>query len=128
MCRKVLIIEDNKTLNYLLSKKIQFSDEEVISCFDGKEAMEVLRNQIDDIKIVISDINLPHASGLEILEFVRKELNSDIHFIATSVNKSIYMKELFYELNGNVFLDKPYSIDNLLIELKQITQNTHTIH
>lgn len=64
----VLIIEDDPKLNEIMSITLQ-SDFEIETCIDGKQGLSRLSETIPDI--VVLDLNLPGASGREILTHIR---------------------------------------------------------
>lgn len=64
----VLIIEDDPKLNEIMSITLQ-SDFEIETCIDGKEGMNRLSETTPHI--IVLDLNLPGASGREILTFIR---------------------------------------------------------
>ena len=65
-----LIIEDDPMLNnvYCLTLK---NDIEIQSCMDGAQALQILAQETPDL--VILDMNLPSASGSEILDHIRSQ-------------------------------------------------------
>ena len=67
---KLLIVEDEKTLNKLISKRFENAGYSVISCFDGEEALSAIKE--NDFDGIVMDIMMPKKSGLEVLEEVRK--------------------------------------------------------
>lgn len=67
---KVLIVEDDKFLNKILSLRLEKSGFEVETSFDGEEAMEKIKaNQID---LIVLDLIIPKKDGFEILEEIKK--------------------------------------------------------
>jgi len=68
---KILIAEDEPLMRKTICMKLEKEGYTVDSCVDGKEALQKLEEGFPDI--VITDIMLPYASGLEILQFVKKK-------------------------------------------------------
>ena len=69
--RKILYVEDDQEVreNYTLILETYFG--EVVSSSCGKEALELYKK--DKFSLLILDINLPHISGLEIAQYIRKK-------------------------------------------------------
>ena len=65
-----LIIEDDPQLNTIMSITLQ-GDFEIESCADGNAGMERLKQTIPTV--VVLDLNLPGASGKEILQSIRAD-------------------------------------------------------
>jgi CheY-like chemotaxis protein len=63
-----LIVEDNLPLNRIFSLALH-ANFTIASIMDGTEALEYLSSHIPDI--IVLDLNLPGASGEEILKYVR---------------------------------------------------------
>jgi len=68
--QSVLIIEDDPKLNEIMSITLQ-SDFDIETCIDGKEGLS--RLGMSTPNIVVLDLNLPGASGREILTCIRAD-------------------------------------------------------
>lgn len=67
---KILIAEDDSTMNKILVGKFNDSGYEVISAMNGKEALDlILKNKPD---IILLDIFMPEMNGWEVMENLRK--------------------------------------------------------
>ncbi|RVU00759.1 sigma-54-dependent Fis family transcriptional regulator [Mucilaginibacter limnophilus] len=66
----VLIIDDEKQLNGLLSRIIGLEGYTVLQAYTGKEALKLLLNE--DIEVVISDVKLPDVNGIELVKKVKE--------------------------------------------------------
>src|SRR6478609_11130528 len=79
MSRKLLIAEDDpfllKALGFYFIKK----GYEVLLVNDGREAMKQIREL--DFDLIITDLNMPFASGLEVISLVRNELKKETPMI-----------------------------------------------
>jgi DNA-binding response OmpR family regulator len=77
----IILIEDDKqtmeTLQFVLSR----DGFELILAHDGEEGMEAIDQEAD---LIILDLLLPHHSGFDILEFVRKQRGSKIPVLVLS--------------------------------------------
>jgi CheY-like chemotaxis protein len=111
--KRILYIEDDETLAYIISKKIEYLGHKVSICKDGKEAIDKLSTFLD-YDLIISDNVLPCLSGIEILKHLREILNSEIPFILVSFDNSLYIKETFYKHKGTNFLKKPFEFNSLM--------------
>lgn len=111
--KKILYVEDDDTLAFIISKKMEHLGHKIIICKNGKDAIEKLTFP-NDFDLIISDNILPCISGIEILKHVREKLNSEIPFILISLDSSLYLKEIFYKFNGTKFLKKPFNFDTLI--------------
>ena len=68
--KKILIVEDDRSLQHVLGRLLEAAGYSVASEADGVEALEQLsRNKFD---LVLLDVGLPRLSGLEVLSRLRK--------------------------------------------------------
>ena len=70
---KILIVDDSTTIRVQLDKTLKESKKgfQVYEAENGVQALNVLKDN-PDIKIVISDINMPEMDGITLAEFVKK--------------------------------------------------------
>jgi two-component system chemotaxis response regulator CheY len=97
----------------------------VIESMDGKEAVEVLRNQ--PVSLLVCDWNMPKVSGLELLESVRRcdETKTLPFLMLTSVAESTSVKEAIL-LGVTDYLVKPFQPQQLIDKvIKQMLRSRH---
>lgn len=66
---RILLAEDERDLNNIMTQKLTADGYSVDTCYDGKEAMEIL--SYTDYDAVILDIMMPKADGFEVLRSLR---------------------------------------------------------
>lgn len=74
--KKILIVEDEELLLDAFSSVLKKRKYNVVGFSTGKEAIDYVRNNDNNIDLVILDIKLPDMSGLDVLEHIRKILPS----------------------------------------------------
>ncbi len=67
----MLIIDDEKKLNGLLTRIIELEGYKVFQAFSGKEGLKILTQE--DILVVISDVKLPDISGVELVKQIKEK-------------------------------------------------------
>lgn len=67
----ILIIEDDKFLRELLSRKLENSGFSISVAIDGKEALKKIKEE--EYKIILLDLVLPGIDGFEILRQIKKD-------------------------------------------------------
>ena len=80
--KKLLLAEDDELLASLLNFRLKKGGYDVSHSANGKEVKEYLSSTMPDI--IVSDIMMPYFSGMELIAYVRKELNSQIPIIIIS--------------------------------------------
>lgn len=114
---KILIVEDEKTLNGILTKRLKNLNYIVFSCFNGEEAWNLIKKE--DFNIIIMDIMMPKMNGLEVLERMNKEEIS-IPVLFLTAKDSIEDRVIGLDLGAEDYLVKPFSFDELLARVRVI--------
>ena len=70
---KILVVEDDKEINKLVSDFLVSNGYEVVSLFDGLKATDTVKNEGADL--VILDLMLPYKNGDMVLADIRKISN-----------------------------------------------------
>lgn len=74
---KILVVDDERDVKILFEqrfrKEIRNGDLTFIFSFSGEEAITVLKSMEQEAVLILSDINMPGMSGLELLEFIKKD-------------------------------------------------------
>jgi cyclic di-GMP phosphodiesterase len=82
--RRVLIVDDDPTICDVLKQGLSQHRFTCRSCSNGKEALEVLTHESFDA--VVSDLQMPGMSGLELLQEVRKKYPRSAFLMVTGEN------------------------------------------
>ena len=118
---KILIIEDELSLQELMAKALRQEGYVAESAMDFDSAMEKLGAYSYDC--VLLDINLPGGSGLDILVRMKKDGNrSDV--IIISARDSIDDKVRGLELGVDDYLAKPYHIVELIARIRSVSRRS----
>lgn len=114
---RMLIIEDNRTINDNIKFAFVSEGFAVDQAFDGKIAEEkALLNPYD---LMIIDINIPIKSGMEVLKSLRaKSITTPAIFL--TANDDMQRIEEAYGLNADDYLIKPFSLKILVLKAKSI--------
>lgn len=117
----ICLVEDEKHLNNLIKSYLEKEGYSVISCYSGKEAMNI--NQKIDLWIL--DIMLgDEISGYDIIKKIR-ETNTKVPVIFTSARDQEIDKILGLEMGGDDYLTKPYSPKELVLRVNNILKRVY---
>jgi len=118
--KKILIIEDEKSIGQLLRNFLENAGYEVELASDGLEGLEKFQNK--DYQLILLDVMLPKIDGYVVLEMIRK--NSDIPVIMiTALDEEVHQIKAF-ELEVDDFIIKPFTMDLALKRIEAILRRT----
>jgi len=101
---KLLIVEDEESLNKVLVKVLRKLGYTTDSAFDGEEAVDLyFENNYD---LVILDLNLPKLDGMEVLKAIRED-NAELPVLILSARSEIQDKIQGLDEGANDYLTKP---------------------
>lgn len=115
----VLVTEDEPILLDSIAGGLK-GDFIVLRAVNGRQAWEVLKRC--KVDCLVTDIDMPLMSGLELLEKVR-DADYKIKKIVASGGNELLIKERCDELGVNGYLAKPYSVDALIEMINNITKS-----
>lgn len=114
---KIFVVEDDKDLNRFVSLSLRNAGYEVISCFDGVEALEKIYEEKCDL--LLTDIMMPKMNGFELAEGVRID-NKSLPIIFMTAKDDKPSKMLGYNIGIDEYVTKPFDIDILIMTIKAI--------
>ncbi|HLF87024.1 MAG TPA: sigma-54 dependent transcriptional regulator, partial [Nitrospiria bacterium] len=110
--RTILIVEDKESMAQMLSQTLETEGYHVIWAKDGEEGIEKVKEA--KVDLVVTDIRLPHKSGMEVLNAV-KEYNPKIPVIVMTAYGTIETAVKAVKDGAYDFLTKPFEPDHLLL-------------
>ena len=99
----------------LLDYRLQKGGYNVHVANDGRDVKEYLKKATPDI--IVSDIMMPYFSGIELIDYVRNQLNLKIPIIIISSAGNEENVLSAFELGANDFISKPVSPSELLVRV-----------
>ncbi|ROL94054.1 response regulator transcription factor [Pseudomonas protegens] len=114
----VLIIDDHPIARLGIRTLLQREGVEVITeTQDSRDAMQLIRQHVPDL--VILDLNLPHANGLNLLEEVQR-LPLQIPVIVLSEQPAAHHRAFFLQRGAAAFINKDALLKDLLSAVRQV--------
>ena len=111
---KILIVDDELAINKLVASCLQKERFETCSAFDGKEAMEALREFRPDL--IILDIMLPDVDGTQLCLDIRKITDAPIIFLSAKTQE--IDKIIALSTGGDDYITKPFMTGELTARVK----------
>ena len=116
---KILIVEDDTASRILLGKILRKEGYETVLVGDGIAAIDIL--QKDKFDAVITDWMMPNLDGLELIEFIRKEVKPVPVILVVTALASKEAKEKVLNAGADDYFAKPYNgkevVDRLSLNL-----------
>ena len=112
---RILIAEDEKTLNATLKKRLEEQSYSVDACLDGQEALDYLDSAEYDV--VLLDIMMPKKSGLEVLRALRKKGRQTPVLLLTAKD-SIEDRVDGLDAGADDYLVKPFAFEELMARIR----------
>ena len=116
---RLLLAEDERDLNRLITKKLTSAGYSVDSFFDGEEAIHVL--SYTDYDGVILDIMMPKADGFAVLRALR-ERGKTTPVLFLTARDAIADRVRGLDSGANDYLVKPFAFDELLARIRAMTR------
>ncbi len=113
---KILLLEDNQTLNETIKIKLELKGYSVHSFRDGQEAYDSIT---EGFSCFLLDIHVPNVNGIKILKKIREYYEEVPIIIISSTIELDSIKEC-YDLGCNDYLKKPFFIDELEIKVDKV--------
>ncbi len=119
---RILLAEDERDLNRIITKKLTTEGYSVDSCFDGQEAIDIL--SYTDYDAVVLDIMMPKADGFAVLQALRKAgKTTPVLFLTARDSISDRVKGL--DSGANDYLVKPFSFEELTARIRAMIRTSH---
>jgi len=114
---KVLLAEDDKNLGAVLKAYLEAKGYQTTLCINGKEAFDIFNKKKVDFCIV--DVMMPVKDGFTLAQEIRK-LDKHIPILFLTAKSLQEDKIRGFEIGGDDYLTKPFSMEELLMRMKAI--------
>lgn len=116
---RILVVEDEKNLNRIISEAMEDEGYSVDSCFNGLDGLEYARSAKYDV--IILDIMMPKMNGLEMVRRLRKEGDATPVLFLTA-RDSVADRVEGLESGGDYYLVKPFDFSELMAVVRVMTR------
>ena len=123
MKRRILLIEDDADFAEIIRDMLFKYNYEVWTVPDCAGAYQVLTTET--FHLILMDINLPDGTGFEICREIRRV--SQVPVIFASARGSEDDKVSGFEIGGDDYLAKPYSLEELLARVNALMRRTYGV-
>lgn len=119
---KILIVDDSATVRKLLVHTLKPKRYQCIEACDGFDALEKLALN-PDIRLIISDLNMPNMDGLELIGNIRQNPQyRDLPIIMLTTEASHDNRKLAFDTGANLYLVKPSPAHIILFKVQSLLE------
>lgn len=121
--KKILVVDDERDIQSLFEqrfrKEIKSGEIDFAFAFSGEEALSYMENHDSEAVLILSDINMPGMSGLELLRHLKGKYEKPppiVMMITAYGDSENYTQAM--QLGADDFLTKPVDFSSLKVKLK----------
>lgn len=115
MNRKVLIVDDERSIVDILKYNLEKNDMTAVCAYDGAEGLRLARECDPDV--ILLDVMLPEMDGFEVCRTLRAEGNN-VPIIMITAREEETDKVFGLELGADDYITKPFSMRELIARVK----------
>jgi DNA-binding response OmpR family regulator len=123
MGEKVLVVEDERTLQETLEYNLARQGYEVSTAANGLTALEVARRERPDV--IVLDVMLPGIDGFEVCRILRQEMSVPILMLTARTDEVDRVVGL--EVGADDYVTKPFSMREVLARVKALLRRVRLI-
>ncbi len=113
---RILIVDDDPAILSLFKRAMDLANHECAVFHDGNQALERMAQTPFDL--VVTDINMPHISGIELAKQILGEFNTDVIVITGDVAE--YHYDDIITIGASDFVEKPFSVNEIILRVQRV--------
>lgn len=119
---QILVVDDSSTVRDEVAGFLKRNGLDVATAVDGKDGFAKLRMD-SQVKLVVSDVNMPNMDGLTMAEKIRGELgNKTVNIVMLTTENNPIMKERGKAAGIKGWIVKPFKGDAVLATFKKLVE------
>ncbi len=124
---KILVVDDTQFYKKVILDLLKVHQYDVLEAGDGKEALEVLKNN-PDIRLILTDYNMPNMNGFELTKNIRIHHKRDeISIIGLSDQADSFLSAQFIKYGANDFINKPFLNEEFYCRITQAIETIENV-
>ena len=116
MTRKILVVDDTKNVQVLLSDFLTGQDFEVLTASDGREALQAVNESNPDL--ILLDIMMPNMDGYQFISHLRRESSIPVIMITAKQQEADVIHG--FDLGADDYITKPFRLRELLVRMRAV--------
>ncbi len=116
MKRKILVVDDTRNVQVLLSDFLSGQDFDVLTASDGREALDIVHSANPDL--VLLDIMMPNMDGYTFITHLRRESSTPVIMITARQQEADIIHG--FDLGADDYITKPFRLRELLVRMRAV--------
>ena len=114
MKARVLVVDDEESIREFLNIMLRKEGYDVTCVEDGQKAIDILKKK--SFEMIISDLQMPHVTGLELLKFVKENYPDLLFMLITAFGTTETAVEAM-KAGAYDYITKPFKLDEVRINI-----------
>ncbi|MEX1241612.1 MAG: response regulator transcription factor [Cyclobacteriaceae bacterium] len=123
--KKILLVEDDPSLGYVIQDNLTRKGYEVTCCKDGEEGEQAFLNATFDLCIL--DVMLPKKDGFSLAASIR-ENDKEVPILFLTAKTMVEDKLKGFQTGGDDYITKPFSLEELFYRIEVFLRRTRDLH
>ena len=120
---KILLVEDDQTLNFIVKDNLEQAGYSVISVEDGESAIRAFKS--GKFSLCLLDVMLPKKDGFTVAREIR-EMDDHVPIIFLTARSMTEDRINGLTIGGDDYITKPFSMEELLLKIRIFLKRTQT--
>lgn len=117
---KLLFVEDESTLGFIVKESLETRDFQVIYCKNGVEGWQAFEEDTPDACVL--DVMMPEMDGFTLAKKIRA-INPLVPIIFLTAKSQTQDVVQGFEIGANDYIKKPFSMEELIVRVKSLIRN-----
>lgn len=118
MSKMIMTVDDSASVRQMVSFTLKDAGYEVVEAVDGKDALSKLKG---DIKMIITDLNMPNMDGIALIKSVRAQpAYKFIPIVMLTTESQAEKKQEGKAAGATGWIVKPFKPDQLLAVIRKV--------
>ena len=125
----ILAVDDEPHVLKILCSHLEGADYQVVTAFNGKEALDVLAKRGNDIDLILLDSMMPEMDGLETLRELKRDGSPYRHIPVVMQTAKVQDYDFYEGIDAGAinYMTKPYSREMLLATVENVLRDIEAI-
>ena len=121
---RILLVEDDTSLGFIVADQLKLQDYDVVLCSDGLEGFQ--RFNTEKFHLCILDVMMPKKDGFTLAKDIRK-IDKEVPILFLTAKSMTEDKVQGFNVGADDYLTKPFSTEEFLVRVKALLKRVHVI-